>query len=245
MGTSASYSAPPSWGDLKKSLTLAADRAAIPPQRAQELVSSFVQHNGGANAIARGGGRGGGGGAGVAKGGNARSTATRLGGFLSSVGHLGLTGALQAAGWGDLVGRPTREILSSLLDRLGGESSTIDDVDARMALAALEKQYFGDPQTAEELEALMREQVGRIESVLQDFFGLYLYEVFCRVFFERLVQSKGETRAYSVLDQIKDFIRATLDNLAADRDLSAIDWTRREGQRITSEIMESTLRVFE
>jgi hypothetical protein len=152
---------------------------------------------------------------------------------------------LQAAGWGDLVGRPVREILNSLLDRLGGESSTIDDVDARMALAALEKQYFDPAQTPEDLEQLMQAQVGQIETVLQDYFGLYLYEVFCRVFFERLVQKTGETRAYTVLGQIKDFIRAKLENLAAGRDISRINWKGPDGQRITAEVMEATLRVFE
>lgn len=242
MGTSAGYSAPPSWGDLKSAVSVAAGGGALTPQKVSDLVSSFVLHNGGANTIARGGGGGGGS---VAKGGNARAAATRLGGFLSDVGRLGLTGALNAAGWGDLVGRPVREILNSLLDRLGGESSTIDDVDARMALAALEKQYFDAAQTSEELERLMLAQVGQIENLLQDFFGLYLYEVFCRVFFERLVQRSGEARAYAVLGQIRDFIRAKLENLAADRDVSKINWNGPEGQQITTDVMESTLRVFE
>jgi hypothetical protein len=243
MGTSASYSAPPSWGDLKSAVTVAAGGGAVSPQKARELVSSFIQHNGGANAIARGGGGGGGGS--VAKGGNARATAGRLGSFLGDVSRLGLAGALEAAGWGDLAGKPVREILNGLLDRLGGESSTIDDVDARMALAELEKQYFDEAQTPEELEQLMVAQVGQIEQLLQDFFGLYLYEVFCRVFFERLVQRVGEIRAYGVLSQIKDFIKAKLENLAAERDISKVNWKGPDGQRLTSEIMESTLRVFE
>lgn len=241
MGTSAGYSAPPSWGDLKRAVSVTAGGRALTQQKAGELLASFVRHNGGANAIARGGGGGGT----VAKGGNARATASRLGEFLSNVAQLGLNAALQAAGWGDLVGKPVREILNSLLDRLGGESSTIDDVDARMALAALEKQYFDAAQTSEELEQLMQAEVGQIEGVLQDYFGLYLYEVFCRVFFERLVQRTGETRAYAVLGQIKDFIRAKLENLAADRDISRINWKGHEGQQITSDVMEATLRVFE
>lgn len=243
MGTSAAYSAPPSWGDLKSAVTVAAGAGAITPRKAGELVSSFLQHNGGANVIARGGGGGGGGS--VAKGGNARSTASRLGAFISDVGRLGLAGALEAAGWGDLAGKPVREVLNTLLDRLGGESSTIDDVDARMAFAALEKQYFDEAQTTQQLEQLMVAQVSQIESLLQDFFGLYLHEVFCRVFFERLVQRVGETRAYAVLGQIKDFIRAKLDNLSAERDISKVDWRGAEGQQITSDVMESTLRVFE
>ena len=247
MGTSAAYSAPPSWGDLKSAVTIAAGGGMLAAEKAAELISSFVRHNGGATAIARGGrDSGDGAGAGsVARGGNARTTATRLGGFLSDVGRLGLDGALEAAGWGDLVGKPVREVLNALLDRLGGESSTIDDVDARMALAALEKEYFEGAETIEDLQQLMLAQVGQLETVLQDFFGLYLYEVFCRVFFERLVQRTGEARAFSVLDQIKDFIRAKLENLAVNQEVSKIDWKGQEGQKITADIMESTLRVFQ
>lgn len=241
MGTSTSYSAPPSWGDLKSAVTRHAKEGHASPQRIGEIVRSFVSHNGGASAIARGGG----GGSGIARGSNARAAAVGLGGFIADVGRLGLEGALRAAGWDDLVGKPVREVLRALLDRLGGESSTIDDVDARMALAALEKEYFDRAQSPEELEQLMKAQVSNIEGLLQDYFGFYLYEVFCRVFFERLVQKVGETRALSLLDQIKGFIREKLRNIAVTRDLSNVDWNSADGLAISAEVMESTLRVFE
>jgi hypothetical protein len=214
----------------------------LAPQKAVELVGRFVRHNGGAGAISRGGAGGGGS---VAKGGNALATAARLGGFLGDVGRLGLEGALRSSGWSDLVGRPVGEILACLLDRLSGEASTIDDVDARMALAALEKEYFEEAETLQELERLMQAQVVRIESLLQDFFGFYLYEVFCRVFFERLVQKKGETRAMSALGQIRNYILAAVNNLAAQRNIGQIDWRGPAGHQVATDIMESTLRVFE
>lgn len=238
MGTSAAYSAPPSWGDLKSAVTTVAGKP-LTPQKVGNLVRSFVEHNGGSGGIARNGGGS------VAKGGNARSTANRLGAFISDVGRVGLDETLRANGWDDLIGRPVSEVLHSLIDRLGGESSTIDDVDARMALAALEKEYFEAAQTPEELEELMQVQVGRIEEVLQDYFALYLYEVFCRVFFERLVQRAGEMRAFEVLNQVKGFIRAKLEEVAIQRDIGRIDWKGADGQRVTTDIMESTLRVFE
>lgn len=256
MGTSASYSAPPSWGTLKAAVTSHATTGQTAPHKVAELVKSFVAHNGGATGISRGGvrgdgdggGGGGGGGrgrSGVAKGSNAKATAARLGGFLADVGRVGLTAALEVAGWGDLVGKPVKEVCRALLDRLGGESSTIDDVDARIALSALEKEYFDKAETPEELEQLMQAQVADIEHFLQEYFCLYLYEVFCRVFFERLVQRTNEARAYAVLGQIKDFIEQKLADMSTGRDLSKVDWMRSEGQALVTEVMESTLRVFE
>jgi hypothetical protein len=186
-------------------------------------------------------GRGGGS---VARGQAAQGVARRLGGFISDVGRVGLENALRNAGWGDLVGRPVQEILASLLDRLGGDASTIEGVDARMALSRLQDMYFGDAETDAELDQRLARQVDHIEIILQDFFGLYLFEVFCRVFFERLVQRIGETRAHSFLDQIADLINSTLANRMAGRDISQIDWAGAEGEAITADIMETTLKVF-
>jgi hypothetical protein len=187
--------------------------------------------------MARGGGT-------VAGGRAARGVAGRFGGFISDVSRVGLEGALRNAGWADLIGRPVQEILAALLDRLGGEASTIDDVDARMALSRLQDEYFADAANAAELEQRLRGQIDHLETVLQDFFGFYLFEVFCRVFFERLVQRVGETRAHSFLGEIGDFIKSALSNRAAGRDVSRINWAGQEGQEMTADIMETTLNVF-
>jgi hypothetical protein len=243
MGTSAKYDAPPAWSDLKGDITRAAGGGPLSAQVAGNIVRSFIRHNGGVGVMARTGSASGSSGS-VASGRAARATAGRLSGFVAGVADFGLEQALRNAGWSDLVGRPVREILAALLDRLGGEASTIDDVDARMALAQLQAKYFAAAETSDELEALLAQQVAKIEIVLQDFFGLYLYEVFCRVFFERLVQRVGETRSYAFLDQIRGFIIAALANRAIERDLSGVDWGGPEGAAITSEIMEATLSVF-
>lgn len=236
MGTSAAYSAPPSWGDLKGQVTRGAKSPNLNNDTIERLVHSFIDHNGGSTTIARGSSGGT-----VAKGTAARSIASRLGGFLTSVDQVGLDQALRDAGWGDLVNRPLHEVLPAILDRLGGPSSTIDDVDARMALARLQTQYF-TADTKNELEQKLSDQAGNLETVLQDFFGFYLYEVFCRVFFERLEQRVGETTAQSFLDQIEAFIVATLANRTADRDIRTIDWSGQQGREMTMEIMETTLR---
>lgn len=245
MGTSTSYSAPPSWGDLKGDVTRAAGEGVVTRDKAGELLRSFIGHNGGAHAMAgrAGGGRGHAGGT-VASGRAARGVASRLGGFIADVGRFGLDVALQNAGWADLAGRTVQEILNSLLDRLGGEASTIDDVDARMALSRLQDKYFAEAETKEELEQLLNTQVDRLDGLLQDFFGFYLYEVFCRVFFERLVQRVGEIKAFSFLNEIGDFINSTLANRAAHHNLAEIDWGSAEGQALVSEMMETTLHVF-
>ena len=239
MGTSAAYSAPPSWGDLKTLVTKGANSGQLTPDAVSSLVRSFVEHNGGSSSIAKGTNGGGS----VANGAAARSIAGHVGGFISDVGRVGLDQALRDAGWGDLVDRPLQEVLPALLDRLGGPASTIDEVDARMALARLQEKYFVAA-SDDELEQKLVAQVNNLEFVLQDFFGFYLFEVFCRVFFERLVQRVGETRANSFLSQIEAFIVATLSNRTAGQRVNRIDWAGAQGQAIAADIMETTLGVF-
>jgi hypothetical protein len=242
MGTSTSYSAPPAWGDLKSDVTRGAGAGTLSRQKARELVSSFIQHNGGASAIARGGAGGKGGS--VARGRAARAIANRVGGFISDVGRVGLEQALRNAGWDDLIGRPIAEVLPSLLDRLGGSASTIDDVDARMALSRLQEKYFGMADSAAELEQLLSSRVDQLDTILHEFFSYYLFEVFCRVFFERLVTRVGETRANSFLEQIGQFISSTLTNRTDGQKIGSINWSGPQGEAITADIMEATLRVF-
>jgi hypothetical protein len=113
-----------------------------------------------------------------------------------------------------------------------------------MALSKLQEQYFAAATTPEELERLLNAQVDRLDSLLQDFFGFYFYEVFCRVFFERLMQRIGEARAYSFLNEIRDFIRSTLANRATNLDLERVNWNGADGQAIVQDIMETTFSVF-
>src|SRR5687768_3437752 len=103
MGTSAAYSAPPSWGDLKADVTRTAGGGSLSAETTRSLIHSFIEHNGGANAIARGTGSRSGS---VARGRSARGVAARLGGFLSDASSVGLDQALRNAGWSDLVGQP-------------------------------------------------------------------------------------------------------------------------------------------
>ena len=239
MGTSKGYSAPGSWGPLKTEVTHAAKTGSAPPQSAGRIVAHFIQRNGGAAAIAHG--RGAGGTIGGAAG---RAVAQRLGAFVAAVGQVGLSEALRREGLADLVGRPVQEILAALLDRLGGSASTIDDVDARTALARLQEEQLAQAADAEEVEELLQARVDNLDDLLARYFGFYLYEQFCRVFFERLVQRVGENRALSFLNDIRDYILASVVNRLAGRPARTIDWSGKEGAEFCSATMESTLEVF-
>lgn len=238
MGTSAGYTAPPTWGELKAQVTRAAGNTSRTQEVTAAVLRSYIRENGGASKIARRGGV-------LGRARAAQRTAVNLGAFLSDVASVGLHEALSRAGWSDLVGRPTHEFLNALIDRLTGGASTIDEVDARNALARLQDRLLDDASTIEDVERILGAEAANLDALLAEFFGYYIFEQFCRVFFERLVQRVGEGRASSFLKDIEAMIAATLANRTAERDLAAIEWEGKEGRDIVIEIMETTLQVFE
>jgi hypothetical protein len=242
MGTSAPYDAPSSWSDLKGDITRAARAEIVTGPRAKSLIRSLIAHNGGRNEMATGSRRGPTGSAGSAA--PARDVASRLGAFVADVRAAGLAAAVANLGLGDLSGKPVSEILLGLLDRIGGNSSTIDDADARQALSDLQEELFAEATDAEELEAILLDPAQNLESLLERFFGYYIFEQFSRVCFERLVQRVGDLKATSFLNQIREFIQSALANRATEKNLSSLDWAGPEGAAIVSQILDQTLAVF-
>lgn len=240
MGTSKGYNAPtsPQWTNVKREVTRLVRHGRPSPSSVRKIIRDYIIANGGPRGMAGGGGVAGGSKA-------AQKIAGNLAGFLSSVDSLGFQEALRQVGLESFVGKPVKEIVFSLLDYFGGPASTINDVDARKGLSDLMDELFGDAET-EEVEQIMetvsqREELG---NVLLKFFGYYLYEQFCRVFYERLVAGVGETRAEEFLDEIRDHICSVLKNETLNQDISKIDWSGEQGKVITDNILQETLEVF-
>ena len=229
MGTSTGYKAPttPDWGNLKSKVTRAARSGAASNTSANDTLRDFIRTSGGARSVSRGGGAMGG-------GRSAQNTASRVGGFISSVGSIGLDRTLQSYG------------LSALVDKLGGSASTGNDSDARNALSKVMDELLGDLDTPEQVEETLEQVMSgeALENLLSKFFGYYLYEQFCRVFYERLVKSVGRENADSYLGNISDTIKSSLRLKSSDKDLSKIDWSGAEGQRIADQILQDTYEIF-
>jgi hypothetical protein len=241
MGTSSGYEAPttPDWGNLKSQVTRAARSGSASPSSARDTLRGFIDTSGGASNISRGGGAMGG-------GRSAQNTARRVGGFISSVGSVGLRQALESYGLSEFVGKSAGEIIPSLVDKLGGPATTINDSDARNALSKIMNELLGDLETPEQVEETLEQVVAEegLEDLLSKFFGYYLYEQFCRIFYERLVNRVGRQNADSYLKSILDTIKASLALKVSGRDLSQIDWGGAEGQNISDNILQETFEIF-
>jgi hypothetical protein len=206
---------------------------------ARQVVSAYIDAAGGARRFSRGAGS-------TGRGRSAQRVAAGLARFATDVAQAGLPAALERVGLPELVGRSVIEVLDALVDYLGGPADSLDDVDARNALARLRAEKLNHLATEADLERALMEMVTSdgLGDLLVSFFGYYLFEQFTRVFYERLVARVGDVAAAAYLRGIEAYIRkATLEHHFA-QDLRNVDWASTEGQRLADAILEETLRVF-
>jgi hypothetical protein len=240
MGTSKSYDAPttPQWKALKNKVSRRAGQGLLNQLAVEDTLRDYVRTSGGASEIARGGGA-------IGVGRAVQNIARNVASFISSINTIGFGETLKNTGLSSLIGKPIEELYFGILDYLGDSSNTVDDVDARKALSDLMDELLEDA-TAEDIEEILTTQATneKIEEILHKFFGYYLFEQFQRVFYKRLVEKVGETKADSYLSGIAEFIKAKLANIACDRKLSGIDWTSEQGKRVIEEVMQDTFEVY-
>lgn len=241
MGTSKGYSAPtdPQWSKLKGTVTRVSRNGAVPNITARNVLRDYIRTNGGARRVALGGGSVGGSRA-------AQALGQRLAGFAKAVATTDLGEALREVGLVSLIGKSAREIAFSLIDKLCDDGSTLDEVDARQALSDLMGELLEDADTYHDVEKSLNEKFGleSIGNMLLRFFGYYLYHQFCRIFFERLVTRHGEPKASGFLESIRQFIGSELRYKTYEQDITRVDWTGKEGEIVSDEIIQRTLEVF-
>lgn len=241
MGTSTGYNAPttPQWQAVKSEVSREAPYGRPGRPVAQKIVSDFIHAGGGAHTIVRGQGS-------IGRNQSAQRIAAGFGGFITSVAERGLPAALEQAGLGELVGQPIGLILNALVDTLGGPADTLDDVDGRNALSRLWDELLGQAESADDVERILTSSAGdhALVDLLTRFYAFYLYEQFCRVFYERLVARVGDATADSFLGGILDFLGSSLREHHITRDIRRIHWGGPEGRALADELLEQTLLVF-
>ena len=246
MGTSTGYTMPSGgeWAPLKTDVTEFAKQGGS--KSPASILKGYLSAAGGRDGISRGSGHGRGGGGGVGGRGSVIGTARSVGGFLNRVHAVGLDEALREIGLPHLIDKNASEIASGLLDSLVGPASTLDEAAVRAALDDLNEELLGDAETYEDVERILTESVDSrgLVQIIGSFFGHYIYERFCRDFYERLVKRAGPSQAADSLDSIKDYVESSLRAKLVNRDATKVNWRGAEGSRITGEILQETVEIF-
>jgi len=249
------------WTSLKNDATTYASEGTESQISPESIVSRFITAYGGSRNISSSGGigigrgvskqpkagRGGGTHGRSASVGAGREVGRKLASFLVSADQQGVEQALDALGLKELIGRPAPEVAMALLDRLAGPGSTLDEASARMALAKLIEELLGKAFTYDEVEKALEEAAdeAKVAALLGKFFALYLYEWFCRCFYENWVKKVGPTKAARGLKSIRECIEASLADKLYGIDITKIRWNAPEGSKLATRIMKETLEIFE
>ncbi|HEY1804875.1 MAG TPA: hypothetical protein VGG45_10365 [Terracidiphilus sp.] len=169
-----------------------------------------------------------------------------MGGFLSRVGEVGLQGALQERGLGDVVGKSASDVADVMLDELAGPASTLDNALARESLAEIRDEILNDAETFEDVEERLNtamDELG-IFGILASFFGHYVFKMFCRNFYEEWVKKVGDSKASNSLAQIKEYITSSVRTKLAGREVATVDWKTNEGTQVAEDVLKETIEVF-
>lgn len=169
-----------------------AGRDPLTSEKAGQLLANHISNNGDAYKISSGRGQ-------LGSGKAAQQITRSFGGFVQQVREVGLAEVLSRNGLQDLVNKPAQEILLGIVSLCSGTKGSIDAVDARNALSRTIDELCENATISADVELVLGNIADNQHMVdlLIIFFGNYLYEQFCRVFFGRLIQKHGEQRAES------------------------------------------------
>ena len=249
MGTSKGYEAPssPQWGKMKGDVTRQSKGGSVSPNKAYQLLRTFVRTSLGYGGGQRGnGGSGGGGGGGGQHGQSAIATGGRLAGFAAAVANRGADDALHKAGLAEWVGKSAQEVILALVDYLAAKGGTFDEVDARSAIDDLAEELLGTAETYDQVKMVLEEtmQLAKIGSLMFRFFSYYLFRMFCRTFYEHISPKRGESKTEGYMNNIKEVVKSALEFFTFGKDPARIDWAGAEGKTISEEVFNQTLQIF-
>jgi len=263
MGTSKDFGGAPRWGPVKAEVTTAGGEA-VDQKVAAKLVTSFVQQmagapsggfgggsggggggGGGGGAVGGGGGRGGGrSGGGKSRSSSVRGAAQSIGRFFADVAKVGFREAIEKIGLKQIDQMTPAELALALADLLGGDASLFDQTAVRDAVAELMQNFAEGPNSIEAFGAVLAQQAQNIESVLENFLGNYVFEMFCSTTYKGVLENHGPASAQGLVEQVRDYINTKLGDVKMTRNLSTIDWAGSEGAKTVDTLVAQTIEIF-
>lgn len=235
MGTSSSYTAPStgSWPAVKRKVTYFAKQGGAGPTTPARVVSAYVQALGGKTAAASGATVG-------------KSTARRLGAFLSTTLSQGLNQALEQAGLSELIGQDAMTVVYGLTDYLVGHGSTIEETVAKEATLRVLESLLKDV-GADDIETVFGSRVNEegVNNLLELFLREYVFARLLQVIQERL--QKGAVNAEQAVRleaKLKRYIKEQVRFKSTLLNLAEVDWSSQEASGLINSLFEDAYGVL-
>lgn len=217
------------WTDYKRAASQFARSGGT--DRAQRTLAGLVQAlGGGAGAVSRAN-------AGIAAG-------QALGAFVAGGAEGGLEGGLDAVGLRDLVGRGRFEVLSALIDRIGGVGENEEAVAARSAVLDVLGELAPEGDDPDDIGEL---QLGRdaVREALLLFLTNYIYNRVGAILEQRLARFDDDALIEARDHEMRAYIRSLVELRLRDVDPLTIDWAGGEGRQTLTSVLEGAFRLMD
>ena len=183
------------------------------------------------------------------KGGKAAvSTAKSLGSILNIISRGELSNYAESKGIENFAVKSKVEIINFLLEDICGPTTNFDEAAAKSALDKLLNEILENADINKDIDTILQESisVNGIDSILIDFFGVYIFEHLFQPIQEHLFDSKGETICNKTMDEINEFIKSELNVLHSTRDISTVNWNdENELDTVVKSIFDNVIAVFD
>lgn len=168
---------------------------------------------------------------------------SRLAGFVNGVQVFGLNDALKRNGLENLIGKSPIEIYIGLVDYFTDEGSSLNEAVVRDSMCEFMSDIFEDVYEIEKMEEVFREI--DIQDFIRNFIIKCIQKDFLTTFSEKiLAKSRDCKQNIQIQDNIKEFIKITIENNFTKKEITNMDWNGGAGREFISTIYEDTLKIF-
>lgn len=100
-------------------------------------------------------------------------------------------------------------------------------------------------ETFEEVEESFKEVINEpgIIKTIVDFFGRYIYRIFCRDFYEGWQKKAGADQAARKLDDVKGYIFSSIKDRFTGETPDK-NWAGKEGFQVSQQILKDTVEIY-
>ena len=169
-----------------------------------------------------------------------------LGSFFSDISKNGLQQAAKSRGI-NIEGKTIDEIKELFIDFFLIPAVDSDSVCASKAIETVMENLFNEIANEEELENILSNVIKteKAKELVCGFYENYIYELFCRIFFEDRTLKTNQSDAEEILGIVKETISSKISGIQCNRNIEGIDFSSQEGSDFVQGILKDILEVLE
>jgi hypothetical protein len=175
-----------------------------------------------------------------------RQTTRNLAGFLSDVAKRGVAETLRSRGLTDLLGGPIESVLAGIVNILAPNGATLDDVIARKTVSAAVNALFERYEVSGSIDRLDSIDAAGIEEAIQISVSEFIFQRWMLELGKRIEEFAINAHdAYKMEREVRSYVSEATKLDLKGQDVTNMDWTSRESQRLIDNIFEEAYGFLE